>query len=107
MGLAVKMIKENFIDFLKTGQLSHFPFGMEMNIIVDMLGEYDELIENEESSMIKYDRIEFYFYKGEKESNRLDGILIQPIPIAANRGKLDMDYGWLDKKMDFKKSSIF
>lgn len=95
------MIKEDFISFLKSGKLSHFPYGMEKVSVTNMLGKPEEEIEDDESSMIKYDQTEFYFYKGNKDSNCLAGILIQPIPIAASRRNLDMDYGWLSKTLDY------
>jgi hypothetical protein len=98
------MIKEDFIAFLTSGRLTHFPYGMEKVSVIKMLGEPEEEIEDDESSMIKYDRTEFYFYKGDKDSNCLAGILIQPIPEAAARRNLDMDYGWLDKTLDYNQS---
>lgn len=98
------MIKEDFVTFLKTGKLVHFPYGMEKMAVIRLLGKPDEEIENDESSMLKYDRTEFYFYKGDKDSNCLAGILIQPIPIAASRRNLDMEYGWLDKTLDYRQT---
>src|SRR5688572_2255234 len=96
------IIKEVFIDFLKTGKLNHFPYGMEEEKIIDLLGQPDEQVENEETSMIKYDRMEFYFYKGDKESKRLFGILIMPVSVSNNRSNLEMDYGWLEKELTDK-----
>src|SRR5687768_16487529 len=95
------MIKENFIDFLKTGTLKHFPFGIEELRVIKMLGQTDDHAEDMESSMIRYDWTEFYFYKGDKDSSRLYGILIRPVPLAADRFNLSMNYNWLDKKLDY------
>src|SRR3989337_3717376 len=95
-------IKEEFKYFLKTGSLKHFPYGMEEEKIIYLLGEPDEQVENEETSMIKYDRIEFYFYKGDKESKRLFGILIMPVSVSNNRSNLSMEYSWLDKELNDK-----
>ncbi len=98
------MIKEDFVTFLKTGKLVHFPYGMEKLAVIRLLGKPDEEIEDDESSMLKYDQTEFYFYKGYKDSSCLAGILIQPIPIAASRRNLDMDYLWLDKTLDYQQT---
>ena len=98
------MIREDIIAFLKTGELIHFPYGMEKALLIKLLGQPDEEIEDDESSMLKYDQTEFYFYKGYKDSNCLAGILIQPIPIAASRRNLDMDYRWLDKSLDYQQT---
>ena len=95
------MIKENFIDFLKTGTLKHFPFGIEELSVIKLLGPTDDHAEDMETSMIKYDWTEFYFYKGDKDSSRLYGILIHPVPLAADRFNFSMNYHWLDKKYDY------
>jgi hypothetical protein len=95
------MIKENFIDFLKRGTLRHFPFGIEELRVIKLLGQTDDHAEDMESSMIKYDWTEFYFYKGDKDSSRLYGILIHPVPLAADRFNFSMNYDWLDKKLDY------
>lgn len=95
------MIREYFIDFLKTGTLRHFPFGIEEWSVIKLLGQTDDHAEDLESSMIRYDWTEFYFYKGDKDSRRLYGILIRPGPMAADRYNLSMNYHWLDKKLDY------
>ena len=95
------MIIENTIDFIRTGQLINFPYGIEKRKVITLLGETEERIDNKESSMLKYDRTEFYFYHHESGIKYLTGIVIQPIPIPANKGNLKMDYSWLTKKLKF------
>ena len=59
-----------FIDFLKTGTLKHFPFGIEELRVIKLLGQTDDHAEDMETSMIRYDWTEFYFYKGEGKISR-------------------------------------
>jgi hypothetical protein len=95
------MIIEDSIDFFRTGQLANFPFGLEKRNVITLLGDTEEQIENEESSVLKYDRTEFYFYHHKSGMKYLNGIIIQPIPIPADKGNLEMNYSWLTKNLNY------
>ena len=70
-------------------------------MVINLLGKAGEKIESRESSMLKYDRTEFYFYHHESGLKYLNGIVIQPIPISADKGNLRMNYYWLNKKLKY------
>lgn len=95
------MIIESTINFFRTGELVNIPLGTEKRMVINLLGKTGEKIESRESSMLKYDRTEFYFYHHESGLKYLNGIVIQPIPISADKGNLRMNYYWLNKKLKY------
>ncbi|MGB1243266.1 MAG: hypothetical protein ACPG49_12135 [Chitinophagales bacterium] len=62
------MLKENIIDFLKTGELTNFPFGISLTIVFSILGETKWTIpisrKDRRIAVAKYGQIEFYFDYG-------------------------------------------
>lgn len=95
------MINEDFEDFINTGGLKHFPFGITKSKVLELLGNSSEDFNNAESSMVRYDRTEFYFYHPNPDEGLLDGIVILPFSIA-DEGNLEMDYRWLNEELNYE-----
>jgi len=103
------MKKEHIIEFLRTGELTHFPFGTELQVIMDALGDnpgWTVAISRKDKrpAIIKYDHTEFYFNAQSKQ--KLCGLQITYSQAADKKG-LDMDYSELGQKIGYVQTMDF
>lgn len=95
-------------DFLKTGHFGkngEIQYGMNRQFFIQLLGESKWTMKSRKSShpeIYKYDKVEFYFEKG--EHGRLFGIQIKPSINSAPLLKLRIDYHFIDPNLQFENS---
>lgn len=103
------MVKENIIDFLRTGELTNFPFGSDRQTILDKLGNNPDWIvtiskKDKRPALIKYDQTEFYFNR--QDNQRLYGVQVTYSQPADKKG-LHMEYGDLRQALDYGQTKDF
>lgn len=100
-------IKEDFRDFLKTGELKNIPFGINQKELISLLGKTKMVIYDSKKDkypgLIKYGRVEFLFDSGDKKGE-LFCIMIQPVVAKADSMNLKMKYGFWNKRLNIKKA---
>lgn len=80
---------ENIIEFLRTSELTNFPFGTEQQTVIDKLGDnpgWTVAISRKDKrlALIKYDRTEFYF--NGQENQKLCGVQVTYSQPADKKG---------------------
>ncbi|GGG26187.1 hypothetical protein [Pontibacter amylolyticus] len=98
------MIKLEAIELFKIGILSDFPFGTLRESVTAKLGEPDCVIENEESSMIRYDYIEFHFIHLNENVKKLDGIVIIPKHETDSPERISIDCDWFNSNLNYEQT---
>lgn len=103
------MTTEKIIEFLRTGELTNFPFGTDRKTITDTLGDNPGWTvtvsrKDKRPAIIKYDQTEFYF--NEQVNQKLRGVLIT-YSQAADKKAFDMDYGDFRCSLDYQQVTDF
>ena len=97
------LVKENILNFFKSGKLEHIPFGTELDDLVSQLGPAECTISISQKdtrlSMVKYDRMEFYF--SYEEPQILRGVQVT-CSQACESFMLTVDYAGIDRSARYK-----
>jgi hypothetical protein len=98
------MATETIIEFLRTGELTNFPFGTGWKTIISTLGDnpgWTVMLSRKDKrpAIIKYDQTEFYF--NEQVNQELYGVLVTYSQPADKKG-LDMDYDSLKRNLNYR-----
>jgi hypothetical protein len=94
---------EQLKDFLKTGHLKNIDYGVTRDELTMVFGDTDwkhySSGRDKYPTIYKYGRLEFYFESKSKHA-KLSGIMFQPIPAAADKGKLQCTYHGLRRNTE-------
>lgn len=97
------LVKESILDFLRKGRLENIPFGTELDDLVSLLGPSEctvPISRNDKNlSLVKYDRMEFYF--SHKEPQILKGVQVTSSP-GCDAFMLKLDYAGIDRNARYK-----
>lgn len=95
----------NIEEFIRTGKFGEINFGINRTQLEKILGKTDWLHytsrKSKFPSIYKYDLIEFYFE--EEENGRLYGIQVQLQTQEAQKGGLEVNYGFLSEVKSLEK----
>lgn len=103
------MIREKITEFLRTGELTNFPFGTYRQAITDQLGDNPDWTvaisrKDKRPAIIKYGFTEFYF--NALRNQTLCGVQVtysQP----ADEKEFDMDYSELRESLSYRQVMDF
>lgn len=103
------MSTEDIIDFLKTGELTSFPFGTDLLNVTSSLGENEGWSvpiggKDKRAGLIKYDQTEFYF--DSNDIQRLWGVQVT-YSEPADKRNFEMNYRELRKEINYDQVKAF
>ncbi len=97
------LVKEDIIEFLKSGKLQNLPFGTELDDLVSRLGPSECIVpvnrQDKRPVSVKYDRMEFHF--SSEEPQMLRGVQVTS-DLACDAFMLKLDYGSIDRNARYK-----
>lgn len=96
------MTKLDLIEFLKCGEFSSLPFGTEKQFVLSAIGEPDWILDNADSSVIRYEQIEFYFQHLTSGLKLLDGVVLHPLDEAHKGVNFMMECEWLTNDLNIE-----